>query len=118
MNMHKDMERRWTTPGQVTDVPRLTNGSTTGQYSNARSTRFLEKRSYLQLSNIRLAYNIPASLTQRIGMYGAQIYATGENLFLLSARKGFMPGTSSTGQSSFTQYMPSSSFTIGLKFNF
>lgn len=118
-NWHKDMENRWTKAGDVTDVPALTNGTTLGNYANARSTRFLTKRNYLQLSNIRLAYNFPESLTSRLGgMHGAQIYATGENLFLLSARKGFMPGTTSDGMTSDTQYLPSSSFTVGLKFNF
>ena len=118
-NWHKDMENRWTKAGDVTDVPALTNGTTLGNYANARSTRFLTKRNYLQLSNIRLAYNFPESLTSRLGgMHGAQIYATGENLFLLSARKGFMPGTTSDGMTSGTQYLPSSSFTVGLKFNF
>lgn len=118
-NWHKDMENRWTKAGDVTDVPALTNGTTLGNYANARSTRFLTKRNYLQLSNIRLAYNFPESLTSRLGgMHGAQIYATGENLFLLSARKGFMPGTTSDGMTSNTQYLPSSSFTVGLKFNF
>ena len=118
-NWHKDMENRWTKAGDVTDVPALTNGTTLGNYANARSTRFLTKRNYLQLSNIRLAYNFPESLTSRLGgMHGAQIYATGENLFLLSARKGFMPGTTSDGMTKNTQYLPSSSFTIGLKFNF
>lgn len=118
-NWHKDMENRWTKAGDVTDVPALTNGTTLGNYAKARSTRFLTKRNYLQLSNIRLAYNFPESLTSRLGgMHGAQIYATGENLFLLSARKGFMPGTTSDGMTSDTQYLPSSSFTVGLKFNF
>lgn len=118
-NWHKDMENRWTKAGDVTDVPALTNGTTLGNYANTRSTRFLTKRNYLQLSNIRLAYNFPESLTSRLGgMHGAQIYATGENLFLLSARKGFMPGTTSDGMTSDTQYLPSSSFTVGLKFNF
>lgn len=118
-NWHKDMENRWTKAGDVTDVPALTNGTTLGNYANARSTRFLTKRNYLQLSNIRLAYNFPESLTSRLGgMHGAQIYATGENLFMLSARKGFMPGTTSDGMTSDTQYLPSSSFTVGLKFNF
>ena len=118
-NWHKDMENRWSKAGDVTDVPALTNGTKFGKYANARSTRFLTKRNYLQLSNIRLAYNFPESLTSRLGgMHGAQIYATGENLFLLSARKGFMPGTTSDGMTSDTQYLPSSSFTVGLKFNF
>lgn len=118
-NWHKDIENRWQKAGDVTDVPLLTSGTLTGSYTYARSTRFLTKRSYLQLSNVRLAYNVPAHVCKWLGgMQGAQIYATGENLFLLSARKGFMPGTNSDGMASQTQYMPSSSFTVGLKFNF
>ena len=118
-NWHKDIEKRWTKPGDVTDVPMLTAGSSDGTYASARSTRFLTKRNYLSLSSIRLAYNMPNAWTARLGgMNGVQIYATGENLFYLSARKGFMPGTSVTGESDDLQYMPSSSFTIGLKLNF
>lgn len=118
-NWHKDIEKRWQNAGDVTDVPLLTNGTTKGSYANARSTRFLTSRSYLQLSNVHAAYNLPARWTERVGgMHGVQIYANAENLFLLSARKGFMPGTSLTGASTDTQYLPSSSFTIGLKLNF
>ena len=118
-NWHKDIEKRWTPNNTHTDVPLLTSGSTAGTYANARSTRFLTSRSFLQLSNIRVAYNLKNELTSRLGgLNGVQIYATGENLFILTARKGFMPGTSSDGQSSLSQYMPSSSFTVGLKFNF
>ena len=119
-NWHKDIEKRWTKTGDVTDVPALTGGTSLGRTATYnRSSRFLTKRNYLQLSNIRLAYNLPNSLTSRVGgLNGVQIYATGENLFLISARKGFMPGTTSDGASSYTQYLPSSSFTIGLKFNF
>lgn len=66
-----------------------------------------------------MAWNVPEVWTRQLGgMHGVQLYATGENLFLLSARKGFMPGTSVTGQSTYTQYLPSSSFTFGLKLNF
>ena len=118
-NWHKDIEKRWQNAGDKTDVPALTNGSSAGTYANARSTRFLTSRSYLQLSSVRLGYNIPDHVTSRLaGLHGVQIYATGENLFLLSARKGFMPGTSLNGQSNDYQYLPSSSFTVGLKFNF
>ena len=119
MNWHKDIENRWQKPGDITDVPRLDNNSTDGRFASATSTRFLTSRSYLQLSNIRLAYNFPNTWTEALGgLNGVQLYANGENLFLLSARKGFMPGTSISGASSRTQYLPSSSFTVGLKFNF
>ena len=118
-NWHKDIMNRWQKAGDVTNVPALTNASALGDYANACSTRFLTKRNYLQLSSVRVAYNFPNEVTSRAaGLNGVQIYATGENLFLLTARKGYMPGTSASGASESKQYMPSSSFTIGLKFNF
>ncbi len=116
---HKDIENRWQKAGDITDVPMLSSDSDEGYYANAASTRFLTSRSYLALSNVRVAYNVPEYLTRQLGdLNGVQIYASGENLFLLSARKGFMPGTSFAGTSSDTQYLPSSNFTIGLKLNF
>ncbi|MDO4930951.1 MAG: hypothetical protein Q4E59_07445 [Bacteroidales bacterium] len=119
MNWHKDIERRWQKPGDITDVPMLSNDSKAGTYANYTSTRFLTSRSYLTLSSIRLAWSVPEAWTRAwAGMYGVQIYASGENLFLISARKGFMPGTSLSGLSSDSQYLPSSNFTVGLKLNF
>ncbi|MDO4930255.1 MAG: SusC/RagA family TonB-linked outer membrane protein [Bacteroidales bacterium] len=116
-NWHKDIENRWQQPGDVTDVPMLSNNSII--YANTTSTRFLTTRNYLQLTSLRLAWNVPEEWTRvAAGMNGVQIYATGENLFLLSARKGFMPGTSFAGESADARYLPSSNFTIGLKLNF
>lgn len=115
-NWHKDIQSRWQKPGDITDVPALMNGTAT--YTNSVSTRFLTSRNYLNLSSVRLAYNVPEKWVRYIHATGVQLYATGENLFLLSARKGFMPQSSFSGASSDTQYMPSSNVTFGLKLNF
>lgn len=118
-NWHKDIERSWQKPGDVTDVPRLSvMGSTADQYSNSSSTRFLTSRSYLNLSNVRLSYNLPKSFMHLIHISSAQIYANGDNLFLLSARKGFFPMASMSGTSDFEAYLPVSSVSFGLKLNF
>ena len=62
-NWHKDIENRWQQPGDITDVPRLTNnyggGDDGTSYANATSTRFLTSRSYLNLSNLRLGLYFP-----------------------------------------------------------
>lgn len=119
-NWHKDIENRWQKPGDVTDVPRLTNEATQESlYANGTSDRWLTSRSFLSLSSIQLSWNLPERWRERIGFVkGAQLYVSGENLFYLSARKGFMPGTSLTGTSSDAQYLPSSNVTFGLKVNF
>ncbi|MGM9688893.1 MAG: SusC/RagA family TonB-linked outer membrane protein [Alloprevotella sp.] len=118
-NWHRDMEKRWQKPGDVTDIPKLSNYSSEGYYANATSDRWLINRNYLCLSNVSASYNLPASITRGLmGLTQLQLYVSGENLFYLSARKGFFPGTSLTGVSSAEQYLPSSSFTVGLKVQF
>lgn len=116
-NWHKDIENRWQKPGDVTDVPKLSGEyGASGNYANASSDRWLISRSYLSLNNVALAWNLPEALKARLGFVkNAQIYVNGENLFYISARKGFLPSTSISGMSSSLQYLPSSSVTFGLK---
>jgi len=118
-NFHEDIFDRWQQAGDKTNTPLLTTAYVPNTYAAASSTRFLTSRSYLQLANVNLAYNLPDHLTRSVGgLHGVQFYLSGSNLFLLSARKGFMPGTSISGLSSETQYLPSSSVTLGVKFQF
>src|SRR5690606_35565102 len=50
-NWHKDIEQRWTAPGQVTSVPRMSG--TYDTYVNSTSSRFLTSMNYLGLNNLR-----------------------------------------------------------------
>ncbi|MBP8678389.1 MAG: SusC/RagA family TonB-linked outer membrane protein, partial [Bacteroidales bacterium] len=50
-----DILDRWTTPGQVTNVPRMDNSKTTA--FNAASTRWLVNASYLAIRNVNISYN-------------------------------------------------------------
>lgn len=50
---------RWTTPGQVTDVPKLYYGLAANMNSTSNaSSRFVEKGDYIRLQNIALSYNV------------------------------------------------------------
>lgn len=115
-NWHKDIENRWTTPGQVTDVPRLSNSQ--DQYVNSTSTRFLTSNSYLNLTNVRLGYSLPKKLVQKIKMNNINVWVSGDNLFLLSAREGYVPFASLTGASDRSQYVPLSTVMCGVKVQF
>ena len=90
-NWHKDIHNAWTTPGQITDVPRLNALTPNGNYSNAVSTRFLESSDYLSLNNITVGYSLPTSLVKKLGLTKLRVYFSGDNLALLSARKGLDP---------------------------
>lgn len=53
-NWHTDILNRWQKPGDVTDVPRLSNALDVNVTST--STRFLTKADYIALNNIRFGY--------------------------------------------------------------
>ena len=113
---HPDINNRWQSPGDVTNVPRV--DLNTQQQQNSTSTRFLTKLDYLNLASLRLGYNIPSVEFENTGVSSARIFVTGDNLFLQSARKGYNPTTSISGTSSRYTYSPLTTITLGLNINF
>lgn len=115
-NWHTDINNRWQQPGDVTDVPRLTSNFDSNVSSS--STRFLTKSDFLSLNNIRLGYDIPTDFTERIGIANASIFVSGDNLMMLSERKGFNPSVHIAGESDWYTYSPLSTFTAGVRVKF
>lgn len=120
-NWHVDMRGAWNelmTAEQKANatIPRLSNGVDT--YANYASTRFLTSNSFLSLNNIRLGYKFPKKLIEKIKLNSLSIYVTGDNLAILSARKGYNPMTSFSGASDSYQYTPLSTVMGGIKFQF
>ncbi|MCY1719000.1 hypothetical protein OU798_01515 [Prolixibacteraceae bacterium Z1-6] len=115
-NWHVDIYQRWQKEGDVTNVPRLT--ANYDKYDTALSTRFITSNSYFNLSNARLAYNFPVVKIQQLKLTGLSLWMAGDNIFMLTARKGFVPNTSESGNSSSYSYTPLSSFTAGVKVQF
>ncbi|WP_167618902.1 SusC/RagA family TonB-linked outer membrane protein [Maribellus sediminis] len=114
-NWSEDIYDRWQQPGDITDVPRLSNNYDTNV--NSASTRFITKADYLTLNNVRLSYDF-GSLVKNYGISSLRLFVTGDNLFLLSARDGFNPGTAETGASSMYRYSPLSTYTVGVNIQF
>lgn len=115
-NWHKDMLNMWTDDNRHTDIPRLSNGTDT--YANAVSTRFLTSNSYLSLNNVRLGYNFPKKLIEKIKLNMLSVYVSGDNLCIATARKGYNPMVSFAGSSDSYQYTPLSTIMGGIKFQF
>lgn len=88
--MHADMLNSWKKPGQVTNVPRIDAG-VAGEYDNMLSQRHLISSSSLMLKNISLGYTLPNEWFEEYGLSNARVSVAGENLFLLSKRKGLNP---------------------------
>ena len=112
-NYHIDIRDRWQTPGDITNVPRLYSNQNVNV--NRLSTRFLTKSDYLALNNVRIGYTIPSKFISKTGISDLNIWLSGDNLFLLSARKGFNPAASLVGSSARYRYNPLSTFTLGVR---
>ncbi len=115
-NWSTDILARWQKPGDITNVPRLSNNYDTNV--NSSSSRFVTSSDFLALNNVRIGYTFPSSLTQRIKISSLNVFVSGDNLFLLSARDGFNPSTSEAGTSDMYRYSPLSTFTMGLNVKF
>ncbi|MBF04349.1 MAG: SusC/RagA family TonB-linked outer membrane protein [Flavobacterium sp.] len=115
-NWHEDIRGRWQQPGDITDIPRISNAADANV--NARSTRFLTKADYLGINNVRLGYTLPSKYADVLQLSKLNIYVTGDNLMFLSHRKGFNPSTSQNGSSNTYRYSPLSNFTLGVKLEF
>ncbi len=116
-NWHTDIRNRWQKPGDVTDVPRLSNNQDANVAS--ASSRFITKADYLSLNNINVSFNLPQNVVQRLGIISqASFYFSGDNLWLLSARDGFNPSTAESGASDTYRYSPLSTITFGFKARF
>ena len=85
---HKDVLRAWTPENRDTDVPRL-DGDT--QVSQSNVDRFLISSNYLSVNNVTLGYTFPAAWARKIALSSLRVYVAGENLAVLTARKGLDP---------------------------
>lgn len=113
--LHVDALKRWQNPGDVTDVPRMDNAQV-GIY-NAQSDRFLTDASFLNLRAVNLIYQLPAKLLGKIQAQSGRVFISGENLALISARKGMNVGQTFTGVTS-NVYVPARIVSAGINVSF
>jgi hypothetical protein len=84
---------RWTTPGQITSVPRAYDGYTEpGGYDPTNlSSRYVQKASYIRFKQVTLNYKLPTSLTSKIGVPGVSVFIQGLNLGTITNYRGEDP---------------------------
>lgn len=116
-NYHTDIRDRWQQPGDVTNVPRLAANFGQDANFNSTSTRFLTKADYFALNNARIGYTVPERFVTRMGVSMINLYVSGDNLMMVSARKGLNPQTM-IGTSNSGIYMPMTTFSLGAKVEF
>lgn len=74
---------RWTTEGQVTDVPKYVAGGGTQSTSSSYSSRFIYKGDYIRLKNLTVGYDFKNInyLKRTLGINKLYLYARGTNLW-------------------------------------
>lgn len=89
---------RWTIDNPSSTNPRLANRN--DQYwSGLVNDYWFRKSDYLRLKNVEIGYNLPATLTEKIGIKNARLYVNGLNLITWSKTKVYDPESdNSTGQ--------------------
>jgi len=99
----------------------------TGTSANGTNWKFTDialfSASYLRLKNITLGYNVPEKFLNKVTggiVSNMRVYASGDNVFLLAARKGIDPALSATGGHEIGPYVYPNiqSFTLGVNVDF
>lgn len=97
-NYHKDVLKAWTPENRDSDIPRF-------QYLdknfNSTSDRFLTDASYLNFQNAQIGYTFPEKLTGRIRISRLRLYVSADNIWYISARRGFDPRYSFNGETNY-----------------
>ena len=94
-NNTKEMLNRWTTPGQVTNVPKIVyNQDNVINQNNEATSRFVEKGDFLRLQNVVLSYNFNAERLQSLtnnAIRSARFFVQAQNVALWTNYTGIDP---------------------------
>ncbi|MCQ2244601.1 MAG: TonB-dependent receptor [Bacteroidaceae bacterium] len=93
-NLHKDLRNCWSEENPNSNIPRWSSAASDDGLlvdSQTPIDFFLTSSNYLCLSNLTVGYNVPKNVLRTLEIRGLRVYFSGENLFLLTARKGLDP---------------------------
>ncbi len=118
-NLSVDILKRWQKAGDITDVPRLSDGSDATDLIGENSTRWLVSSDMLELANVVVSYQLPKSLLLPLGISSLKVYASGENLLQITKRKGLFPRQNTSGYTNNGDtFAPARAFTAGINLSF
>lgn len=91
-NNGTEILNRWTTPGQITNVPKLYYQSDNlVNLNGSANSRFVEDGKFLRAQNIVLGYSVPKEFLSKIAVSRLRIYAEVQNAFVITGYKGLDP---------------------------
>jgi TonB-linked SusC/RagA family outer membrane protein len=102
---------RWTTAGQVTDVPKLFLND---NQANVASNRFLEKGDFARVRIISLGYTLGKNILSKIGFDRVRLYAQAFNPFLITGYSGLDPDINTTSRANNSNLNTANNIQIGI----
>ena len=98
-NNGKEILNRWTTPGQVTNVPRIVQGQGNAINQNGlANSRFVEPGDFIRLQNLVISYTMDGKhLSEKTNGYvkSLKFFVQGQNLFVWTKYSGLDPENAS-----------------------
>jgi len=76
--LHADIRDRWQQPGDITNVPKLGNGSVANDVG--ASDRFLIKSDYIGLNSVNIGYDLGGKMLENTGIDNINLFVSGDNL--------------------------------------
>ncbi|WP_374951403.1 SusC/RagA family TonB-linked outer membrane protein [Mucilaginibacter sp.] len=98
-----DVLNRWTTPGQITNIPRVKYNDNISNGSSMPLDIHVYSSNFIKLKSANLGYSLPKSFTNSIGINNVRVYVSGYNLFIITKYPGPDPEVSSNGTSNVSQ---------------
>jgi TonB-dependent starch-binding outer membrane protein SusC len=102
-NNSEDVLRRWTKPGDVTDMPKSYFGDNISNGSSFPLDVNVFKGDFVKLRTITLGYNLPKSILSKVRMSSFRFYVAGNNLAMITKYPGPDPEVSSNGNGTTNQ---------------
>ncbi|MGN1255865.1 MAG: SusC/RagA family TonB-linked outer membrane protein, partial [Bacteroidaceae bacterium] len=125
LNMHKDLLKAWSPTNPNSNIP-MWYDNMWSSLAQSNCDFFLTSSNYLSLNNLTLGYTFPKALLSKVRIGSLRVYLAGQNLAVVSARRGLDPRTtmgigsmtSGTGRYSTGYYTPVRSIVAGLSVKF
>ncbi|RAJ08002.1 TonB-linked SusC/RagA family outer membrane protein [Arenibacter echinorum] len=89
-------DNRWTGPGSTGTYATASSSATDNITFGSPSSLWVEDGSYLRLKDIKLAYNIPKSISEKINLANITVYVSGSNLLTITKYPHYDPEASWT----------------------
>lgn len=117
--LQETADRRWMTPGQITDVPRpiISGAEVRGVGQLTGSTNFL-KADFIRLKQLTLSYNFRKDMISKLHLSQARIYAQGVNLWTYSDYLGYDPEFVDAANNGSGIIPQSKGYTFGIQLGF